>query len=158
MATKNRLWVDTKAARTRDSYSPPMCDAKLAESAEARKRWSANALVHRWSVAESLRLGPQRARAQNGGGEISRADGWPQSSSSSPSLKNDMFHLSARETYEKYAIMSFMRPSPHSKIETSNKMLQNLPPCSDADSPYHQRRPAASDDCAETNPTLKRAH
>ena len=38
MATKNRLWVDTKAARTRDSYSPRMCDAKLAESAEARKR------------------------------------------------------------------------------------------------------------------------
>jgi hypothetical protein len=38
VTTETRLWVDTKAARKRDSYSPSMCDAKLAESAEAQKR------------------------------------------------------------------------------------------------------------------------
>jgi len=51
---------------TRDQLTSNTCDAKLAESAETMRRWSANALVHRWGVAESLRKGPQFPRIKRG--------------------------------------------------------------------------------------------
>jgi len=64
-----------------------MCDAKLAESAETLRRWSANALVHRWGVAESFTDRPQFPRTQRWCGESSRAflDDFMQSLSSSKS-------------------------------------------------------------------------
>jgi len=99
MNTENRLWVDTKSARTRDSYLPPMCDAKLAESAETRKRSNSKRFG---ASPERCRIAQARSSAREGLLEEVRSPelmaDCMQSFSSSQNIQSEMHNLDTNHT------------------------------------------------------------
>jgi len=142
MNTENRLWVDTKSARTRDSYLPPMCDAKLAESAETRKRSNSKRFG---ASPERCRIAQARSSAREGLLEEVRSPelmaDCMQSFSSSQNIQSEMHNLDTN--HKKNNVDFHGDPTHPPNFGTSIETLENVWPCSDMDYPSLLETPSS---------------